>query len=415
MICLKRKVKLDDFLFYVSFTIFLVFSCISNTFILQFMPSYIYKSALFGSALLILFREVYLNKYTFRSLLGAVFFALVSFNMMHVTSKLNIFAIYVIFIFCLRNVEFERIARLTFIICLTFLCVTILVSKLGIIDDYILISRDGRIRHFLGFRYALFAPTAFMNIISIWLYIKKDSASFFSWIILFLFNYWLYEQTDSRLTFYSSLLLIILGVLLKIYPNFLDKFKIILYPFISIYIICVLISSFLVKEFQNPNHFLLKLNTFFGNRILYARRSLNYFGFKLFGQDIEWHGNGLDQFGNRSNHIYLYVDNLYIQVLQRYGIIFLILFTVIMTLTLYNIYKKEKLLLFSILVLLAVHALIDDLILYPQFNIFWVTIGCIINKNYKFDLQNKTKITKLKKILKYRFVFKKNKHNYYTS
>lgn len=412
MLQFKRKIKFEDFLFYVSFTIFLVFSCISNTFILQFIPNFVYKSVLFGSVSLILFREIYLNKYSFRSLIGSVFFALISFNMMTVTSKLNIFAIYVIFIFCLRNVEFDKIVRLTFIICSLFLCITIVASKLGIIDDYILVSYDGRIRHFLGYRYTLFAPTAFMNIISIWLYLRRERASFFSWIIIFMCNYWLYKQTDSRLTFYSSLLLILLGVLLKIYPNFLDKFKVILYPFIYIYIMCVLLSSFLVNEFKNPSNILLKINTFLGNRILYARRSLNYFGYKLFGQDIEWHGNGLDQFGNKTNHIYLYVDNFYIQVLQRYGLIFLIIFSLIMTLLLYNIYKKEKFLLFTILVLLALHALIDDLILYPQFNIFWITVGCIINKNYQFDSQNKLKLTKSKK---YKFVFKKEKHNYSTS
>lgn len=404
MLQFKRKIKFEDFLFYVSFTIFLVFSCISNTFFLQFIPNFVYKSALFGSVLLILFREIYLNKYSFRSLIGAVFFALVSLNMMVVTSKLNIFAIYIIFIFCLRNVEFEKIAKLSFIICSIFLIITVLASKLGIIDDYFLISYDGRIRHFLGYRYALLAPTALMNIISIWLYLKRERASSFSWIIMFICNYWLYKQTDSRLTFYSSLLLILLGFLLKISPNFLDKLKVILYPFIYIYIICVLISFFLVNEFKNPSNLLMKIDTYIGNRILYSRRSLDYFGYKLFGQNIEWHGNGLDQFGNKTNHVYLYVDNFYIQILQRYGLIFLIIFSVIMTLTLYNIYKKEKLLLFTILTLLALHALIDDLILYPQFNIFWITAGCIINKKYQFNYPNKLILTNSKK---YRFVFKK--------
>ena len=45
-------------------------------------------------------------------------------------------------------------------------------AQLGIIQDYIY-SNVARVRHYLGFRYALFGPTFLFNITGLVLYVKK--------------------------------------------------------------------------------------------------------------------------------------------------------------------------------------------------------------------------------------------------
>ena len=104
----------------------------------------------------------------------------------------------------------------------------------------------------------------------------------------------------------------------------------------------------------------------------------------MLGQKIDWIGNGLSMQGERSIGTYLYVDNLYIQTLQHFGLIVSVIILSLLTITLVKLLKKGQMVLGIILVILSFHALIDDLILNLYYNIFWVLIGMLIYKKYQF-------------------------------
>ena len=72
---------------------------------------------------------------------------------------------------------------------------------------------------------------------------------------------------------------------------------------------------------------------------------------------------------------YLYVDNMYIQVLQKYGLLYLIIFVTLLTIALFILYRKKQYLLFLILSILAVHAMIDDLTFNLYYNFFLVLLS----------------------------------------
>ena len=96
---------------------------------------------------------------------------------------------------------------------------------------------------------------------------------------------------------------------------------------------------------------------------------------------INWIGNGLDINGQRGLSEYLYVDNLYIQILQRYGLFVLVILLVIFTLTLHHLLKQKQYVLSLILIILSFHAIIDDLIINLHYNIFLILIGTLMNQN----------------------------------
>ena len=63
------------------------------------------------------------------------------------------------------------------------------------------------------------------------------------------------------------------------------------------------------------------INEVFNNRLKFGNRSLILYGISMFGKkNMEWIGNGLDSAGNKSAKTYLWVDNFYISILQRFGI-----------------------------------------------------------------------------------------------
>ena len=108
----------------------------------------------------------------------------------------------------------------------------------------------------------------------------------------------------------------------------------------------------------------------------------NYLVLVLFGKPVEWNGNGLTVEGVRNYQTYLYVDNLYIQVLQK------IWFTRssfngkrYLTLTLSKAIKEKISGIYCFLFLIVMKffsSMIDDLNLYLHYNIFWILIGSLI-------------------------------------
>ena len=100
------------------------------------------------------------------------------------------------------------------------------------------------------------------------------------------------------------------------------------------------------------------------------------YGVSLFGnRNITWVGSGLDPMGNRASGTYLYVDNLYLQIMQKYGIIFFVVYILLFTLVLFKCLKRKEYHLFMLLVALAARGFLDDLSLQLYYNTFWFPIG----------------------------------------
>ena len=122
-----------------------------------------------------------------------------------------------------------------------------------------------------------------------------------------------------------------------------------------------------------------------GGRIYLANKSLQLFGFGWFGRPVQWNGNGLTVEGVRNYLTYLYVDNLYIQILQKYGLLVLALMVSLLTLTLFKVIKSRQWVLAFILIMMSFHSMIDDLNLYLHYNIFWILVGSLIYSDYQFS------------------------------
>ena len=229
-----------------------------------------------------------------------------------------------------------------------------------------------------------------MNVVAIELYINKNNIRYWQWLLLSLSVYWVYGQTDSRLTFYNSCILLVFNILIKWFPNMLSKLGNVLKVFKLTFIVNAIISFWITINYLGSNNsfvnsFLFKLNQMLGGRLYLANKSLELFGFGLFGKPVEWNGNGLTVEGVRNYQTYLYVDNLYIQVLQKFGLLVLVLMVTLLTLTLSKAIKKNQWIIAFILIVMSFQSMIDDLNLYLHYNIFWILIGSLIYSDYQFS------------------------------
>ena len=390
---LVLKIKsVPEHLTIVALGIFLIVSILDVTFYVQYFPSTAHKLVIAFSLFLLFIKESFKKKYNYSDLIGMFVTLLIYLFVGKMSGFGSNIAIGILFIYDLRDITFKKLAKTSLVISVCLLLFVIISSKLGIIPSYLEVSGT-RLRSYLGFRYALYPSILLMDIVAIVFYLKQNRIRYWQWFLLVLSVYWIYVQTDSRLTFYSSCILLICNLLIKWFPNGLSKLGHVLNVFKPTFIINALVSFWVAFTYLNSsnffvNDFFYKLNNMLGGRIYLANKSLQLFGFGWFGRPVEWNGNGLTVEGVRNYQTYLYVDNLYIQILQKYGLLILALMVSLLTLTLFKVVQKRQWVLALILILMSFHSMIDDLNLYLYNNIFWILLGCLINPDYQFSDKN---------------------------
>lgn len=390
---LVLKIKsVPEHLTLVALGIFLIVSILDVTFYVQYFPSTAHKLVIAFSLFLLFIKESFKKKYNYSDLIGMFATLLIYLFVGKMSGFGSNIAIGILFIYALRDIPFKKLAKTSLVISVCLLLFVIISSKLGIIPSYLEVSGT-RLRSYLGFRYALYPSILLMDIVAIVFYLKQNRIRYWQWFLLVLSVYWIYVQTDSRLTFYSSCILLICNLLIKWFPNGLSKLGHVLNVFKPTFIINALVSFWVAFTYLNSsnffvNDFFYKLNNMLGGRIYLANKSLQLFGFGWFGRPVEWNGNGLTVEGVRNYQTYLYVDNLYIQILQKYGLLILALMVSLLTLTLFKVIQKRQWVLALILILMSFHSMIDDLNLYLYNNIFWILLGCLINPDYQFSDKN---------------------------
>ena len=326
-------------------------------------------------------REVFYSKYSLKNIIGFVLAAILIFSAGFGSSVISTLTISIILIYCLRDFQLENLAKVALVVTLISFIIIITSSKLGIIQDYVEISMF-RIRHYLGFRYSLFPSTFYLNITALVYFLKQERIKYWQLFLLVLGNLFVFQQTNSRLAFISTSLLLFFNLLVKWKPNIFEKFRSFLYPFGFSYIIAGLMSIYAVRSYSNASGFWENINIFLGNRLYLSVKSLDIYGIKLWGQRITWVGNGLDINGYRSNLSYLFVDNMYLNVGQRFGLITIIAFVILMTIVVFRTLRSQKFILATILIVIAFHAMIDNLMFELFYNFFWLAIGTeLISKN----------------------------------
>lgn len=379
-----------NFLFYFSFVIYVFTSILTTSFYAEYIIGRLYKLILLFCIMLLALKEFTTFKFN-KKIAAAISICLLCIAIVFMTADMTpllIFICFIAFIYSCRNQDLRKVVLTSIIVTSITVLIIIVSAKLGIIKNVIGAERDvfganlfdngsGRVRTYLGFRYALYPSAYLFNITALTIYYYRHRIKWLTLAILVIANYWIYIKTISRLSFYTSILLIAVAVFLKIFPGFLEKRKILQYLMVFSFIIFALISFLLVLKYDSSIKWMAKLDDILGTRLSLANESLNTYGVKIFGENIPWQGWGFDANGERTtnNVTYLFVDCMYIQVLQRYGYIFFAIMISMLTLTQYKLKKQNNYYLMIVFSFIAMRSFFDDLYFYLHYNTFWLIIG----------------------------------------
>lgn len=385
-IVLERSL-IRNMLFYFAYSIYLGYNLLEVSFYLKSIQGYKWSLMILVFVLLI-FKEVMDFKFNFRDLIFILLLLPISVLFYKYLGIMHTLLPW--FIYSARNVNVTTILKLSYRISLLLLLFIIISSYLGWITYYVTYD-GGRVRDYLGFRYSLFASSIFCNIIFLKIYLEKDNIKWRTLIFLITGNFLLYVYTDSRLTFGLGMIILILTAIIKIFPRL--KHFIMNKLLVGAYIISGGISLYFTIGYNYLVEWQSNINDFLGGRLALGYSTLNYYGYGILGRKITLVGNGLDADGYGDIGIYDYVDNLYVQMLLKLGIIFLFIFIIGMTITMIRIYRLGDVYLYIIFSLLALHGIIDDLILLPQYNSFWFVIAALFYRNIRNVRKNEKELS----------------------
>lgn len=373
------KVNDRKFIFFLSFSLYMFFTILHASFFVIYFIN-IHKFIMLLCILLLFLYEIANSKMSKRELIGAIFLYSLGLWVIWRGGRSESLAIGLLYAFSSRNISFTKIAKISFLISSVLLVSIICCSQLGIIQDYINMrfSLTGlNVRHYLGFRYVLNGPIILLHIILLYMYIRKEKMKFAEISVLFLVSVWMFFATDARLSFLLSVFSLLIATINRYRKDNYSSLKIIPCMLIFSYLVSCAIILLLTVFYSPTNDWMVLLDFLLAGRLSISQISIKEYGINLFGSKVEWLGNGLDELGNTKvgEYAYLWVDSLYIQMFQRDGIVFTIIFLCMLTLLMYKFYKKRDNLLLIIFSIRAVQCMIESSMQSLRFNTFLLFIG----------------------------------------
>lgn len=411
---MKQRIQSQELLFYLAYGLFVTMTLLRTTFFYQYIEGLVLKVCLGLCVFIIALKEYFWGRGTRRMITALIIgFGYISLAVFVQVSQYLVLAATVIFVFAAREIPFRRIAGFSAIILFAVLTIVIICSQVGIIMDFILDDGYGRIRHYLGFRYALYPSTVVMNITMLAVYVRKRAILWIELIILAGINAWIFIMTGSRLAFILALVVIAIGAFLKIWPEFLVKKKKFKYCLTICFIVLALGSLYVSTKYDPTNATQKKINSVLSNRLKHQKKAMDDYGFSLFGNDIEMYGNGLNsegELGYDPDQVdYFYIDNNYVAWYVCNGFVFFVLMIILCTLMTVRSIKYDRYgYLLLILVLMSVFCVIQDTFLSLHYNTFLLAAGnLIMNNKTETQLEEEQRVNPLFSFIRHRILKEK--------
>lgn len=366
----------DDRLYFLSYGLFLAISLLSISFFYKYyegLPCMWLQ--ILSMALLVgyEYRNGFLRQQQWPAAVALVALTMISLRVSY-GSMTRMVPMMFPYIYCGRRIPFAKIARFTLKYSIIVVFFVIISGYLGLIDNVVMF-KAGRVREFLGFRYTLYLPGILLNLTMLWIWLCRDRITLWGSLVWMGLNGWAYYMTDSRISFVIAEALIVAALLMKWMPKIVEKLRWLWATLIPIFLLCGGVSLVLTFCYDSNIPWMRRLNTALEGRLNLGRKSLSLFGVELFGKEIEWVGNGLDSEGMAVQADYNYVDCMYVKILQRYGIVFLVALMPLLCWAMYRLWKRRDYLALMICATVAVHCVVDDLSLTLHFNTFWIAMG----------------------------------------
>ncbi len=240
------------------------------------------------------------------------------------------------------KIKDESIYKLAYYSCFIFLMFTLGLYLIGILPDVLSYRTDFSVeaRHSFGFIHSTVLPLILCYMLSYYIAIKKEKTKVSTVLVFLFFGIVAYMYCKSRNAFAGILVIAFIALILK--NKFIRKNLKVLFKFIAkwITLVCIIIS--VVSGILRYKGVFMPIwyayDRVFTNRSLLASSAIESYGIHLINNMSYLEYSSLGVYVDSYIHHGLVLDNAYMYILIRYGILILI-FTYMV---LFSFYKEQK-------------------------------------------------------------------------
>lgn len=361
------NVAAGEFLFFFAYGIWLIASLVNISLFAPILGDFGYNFVRIVCIAALLLSEIMQGRYAAKTYVQLVVVVLLC--CLVVSVSFSSIADSLLFILFGRNIGFKKFARVSLFIMAAVMALIVLGSQVGLVSDYV----SGSGKHFLGFRYSLYPGTLFFSIVCLIIYLYHDKVSFLEASCLALVSLWLFLMTKGRLSFFLTLLLLLVFLVFRRRFLYSERPLRVLRLAPWCFVACFFLSVMLTAGYGAGVGPLHAIDEFLGGRLQLGYSAVQQYGISPFGKYILFMGNALTSEGDLAYAFtggYNYVDSMYVLMLLRCGWLFTAVFLAAYTVATKRLLQKGENLLVLVLVFIAVHCMIDDLSLRLFFNPF---------------------------------------------
>ena len=336
--------KYDKLIYYISLITFVIYQLlfVNSTLKLYTYPIFIKAIKYLGYMGLFYSIMIQRKKTTYWGLeFGILTVGIVIYFL---TNELKIFE-YFLVIFASKDKKFDDIVKVLRITLITLTIFIISLSLLKIIPNYVFYrNMDSSYRYGLGFTYVSQIPAIILELIFFEVYSdtqKKDKVKIFKYLFIVVILLLVYYITRVRNILMVGFLFILLSFTNVLNMKFLKK-KIIKNIICMTYIICFTISLLCSINYDSTNQVWVKANEISSSRLKLSHELTQKYNVRLFGNKITMYGTSATTYGGIDKSEYFYIDNLYMQLLYKDGIVISVIFALLNTYYFIQSFKNDN-------------------------------------------------------------------------
>lgn len=312
-------------------------------------------------------------------------------NLLFTVCYIGLFALSTVFSgefnFCLffliyistKGCDGKRIISISILAQSIILLSSVIAALTGLVPNYDF-SDIYRERYGLGFAWCTTAPIVFYFIMLGYIYVRGRKFRWYEAVVLEAVNFWLYTQTNTRMSFFVSTVFIAFFMIQSLWQNpwrIMALFKGI---WVAMPFICAIISIGASMLYVDSSLAWNKADAFFTGRLHLGYNAIQKYGFTLFGQNIKWIGSSVL---NATPSGYNYVDCSYLQIALNFGIIAIIAVLTIYSIAIYRACSANDYWLVFTLIFVLIHSLTEPRLYNFAFNtlsfVAFTKIGVVRN------------------------------------
>ncbi|MEE6664495.1 polymerase [Limosilactobacillus fermentum] len=272
-----------------------------------------------------------------------------------------------------KGVHFRKIIKWYYQIGLIMLIAVILYSLMGVITNLAYVVQDRGIRYALGIVYPTDLASHVLYLMAAKSYLDFKKLCWKHYVFFLVMALLMWQVANARLSTITAIILVVCLIIAKKAQNgnrFAQQTASLYWIFTPILIFVDIMATL---NYDPMNQLFIKANSIFSNRLALSSEALQKYGVNLWGNHVIEHGWGGAK-GLKMADInalkYFYIDSSYIRLLIIYGVVALILITVIMMCISLRATVEHDYALVTVMLVVTLSCLVEQHLLDISFNPF---------------------------------------------